>query len=333
MKSSLSPAPRSALHQLRAAITGSVLSAADLPYESARRIWNGAVDNHPAFIARCAGVEDLQAAVRIAREHGLPLSVRGGGHDWAGRSVREGALVVDLSGMRRVTIDAAARVAHVEGGATIGDLVAAARPHGLATATGTVKVVGMAGLTLAGGYGPLNGRCGLALDNLLGADVILADGRRITASAEENDDLYWALRGGGGNFGIVASLRYRLHPIESVVAGFALYPLSDASAVLDGYRELIGSAPDELTLMTGAVGGPDGQPALFLFPSWSGDRATGEKLLARLGKIGSPLSIQIAAMAYEEALGMFDAVVVNGRHYALRTRWLAQLSEGAAAVL
>jgi FAD/FMN-containing dehydrogenase len=326
------PAPRSAIRQLRALMTGTALSEEDPPYEASRRIWNGAVDRRPAIIARCLTVEDVQAAVGVAREHGLAVSVRGGGHDWAGRSLREGGLVVDLSGMRRVAIDPGGRTATIQGGATIGDLVAAARPHGLALSTGTVKAVGMAGLTLAGGYGPLNGRCGLALDNLLGADVVLADGQRATANGEENVDLYWALRGGGGNFGIATCLHYRLHPIDSVIAGFAIFPLNNGAAVLHGYRHLIASASDELTLQAGVLGSPDG-PMLFLFPTWSGDRTIGEKFLARLKQLGSPLSARIRPMAYEDALGMFDAFIVNGRHWALKTRSLSELSEDAAAVL
>jgi FAD/FMN-containing dehydrogenase len=221
----------------------------------------------------------------------------------------------------------------VEGGATAGDLLAAARSSGLAPVTGTVKSVGMAGLTLAGGYGPLNGKCGLALDNLLGAEVVLADGRRVTADGRENADLYWALRGGGGNFGVVTSLRYRLHPMGSVLCGLVLFSASDALGVLRGYRELVASAPDELTMMTGFLPGPDGQPMLFLFPTWSGDRAGGEAVVSMLNDLGTPLSSKVGAMAYEDVLGMFDAQVVNGRHYELQTRWIAEMTDDTAAML
>src|SRR5262249_23073738 len=206
-----------ALQQLRTAMCGPGFSSEDEGYQSAREIWNRAIPNQPAIIACCVSVADVQAAVAVAAHHGLPLSVKAGGHDWAGRSLRHGGVVVDLSRMRSVTVDPLTRAATIEGGATIGDLARACRPHGLVPVTGTVRTVGMAGLTLAGGYGPLAGRCGLVLDNLLAAEVILADGRRVIADALTNPDLFWALRGGGGNFGVVTRLRYRLHPFEQVV--------------------------------------------------------------------------------------------------------------------
>src|SRR5262249_35924897 len=170
------------------------------------------------------------------------------------------------------------RAATIEGGATIGDLVRACRPHGLAPVTGTVRTVGMSGLTLAGGYGPLAGRCGLVLDNLLAAEVVLADGQRVIADVLTNAELFWALAGGGGNFGVVPRLRYRLYPFERVVAGLAVFPIRDARVVLRGYRELLASAPDELTIQMGVLATPAG-PGVFLFPTWCGERAGGEKLL------------------------------------------------------
>ena len=330
---SMHPTAASAAHRLRSTMSGSVLVPTDAPYESARQLWNGAVDRRPALIARCRNATDVQAAVVAAREHNLTLSVRGGGHDWEGRSLRDGGLVVDLTAMRRVTVDVETRTAVVEGGATAGDLVAAARSSGLAPVTGTVKAVGMAGLTLAGGYGPLNGKYGLALDNLLGAEVVLANGLRIRADANENGDLYWALRGGGGNFGVVTSLRYRLHPIGSVLCGLMLFPASEALRVLRGYQELIAAAPDELTIMTGFLPGPDRQPMLFVFPTWSGDRAGGDAVVSKLNELGTPLSIKIGPMAYEDVLSMFEAQVVNGRHHELQTRWVAELTEDTAALL
>jgi FAD/FMN-containing dehydrogenase len=188
-----------------------------------------------------------QVAVVVARQHHLPLSVCGGGHDWAGRSLRHGGLVIDLSRMRRVAVDPQLRVATVQGGATAGDVIVAAQPHGLSAATGTTGGVGMAGLTLGGGYGPLNGRFGLALDNLLSAEVVLADGSRLTANPKYEPELYWALRGGGGNFGVVTSLRVRLHPDPELLAGFIIYPWSQAADVWKGLNDLLADGPDELT--------------------------------------------------------------------------------------
>src|SRR6516164_539906 len=327
----LSP-PAAAAHRLRSSLHGTVLAAADAPYDAARQIWNGAVGHRPALIARCADDQDITAAVRAAREHGLPLSVRGGGHDWAGRALRDGGVMIDLSAMRGVTVDPAARTAVAQGGATAGDVAAAAAGYGLAPVTGTVKAVGMTGLTLAGGYGPLCGRHGLALDNLLGADVTLASGRRVTASDTGDADLYWALRGGGGTFGVVTAARYRLHPLPQVLAGLILFPLGQAGGVLRGYAEIAAAAPDELTVMTGFLNA-GGQMLLFLFPAWSGDPALGQGAIAALQRLGTPVMTQVAPMPYSGVLGMFDASVVNGRHYALATRWLPALTDDAIAVL
>ena len=205
--------------------------------------------------------------VRWARSHGLALSVRGGGHDLAGRALREGGVVIDCSQMRAVTIDPAARTAYAQGGATIGDLIGASREHGLATTTGTISSVGMAGLTLGGGYGPLMGAYGLVADTLLSAQVVTAEGQLVTANATEHADLFWGLRGGGGNFGVVVSLEYRLHPLTTVLAGLLLYPLDQARAVLRFYDEFITTAPDALTIQHGFIQMPDGMPVLFLSPT------------------------------------------------------------------
>jgi len=303
----LSP-PAAAARRLRSSLRGTVVAAADAPYDTARQIWNGAVGHRPALIVRCADDQDVAAAIRAAREHGLPLSVRGGGHDWAGRALRDGGVVLDLSAMRAVTVDPATRTAVAQGGATAGDVVAAAAGYGLAPVTGTVKSVGMAGLTLAGGYGPLCGRHGLALDNLLGADVILADRRHVTASDTGDADLYWALRGGGATFGVVTAARYRLHPLPSVLAGLILFPLDQAGGVLRGYAEIAAAAPDELTIMTGFLNA-GGQMLLFLFPAWSGDPARGQDAIAALQRLGTPVMSQVAPMPYAGVLGMFDASV------------------------
>ena len=328
----LFPPAAAAAQQLRATMRGTVVATTDAPYDAARQVWNGAVSHRPALIARCADDQDIIAAIRAAREHGLPLSVRGGGHDWAGRALRDGGLVLDLSAMRGVTVDQETRTAVAQGGATAGDVVAAAATCGLAPVTGTVKAVGMAGLTLAGGYGPLCGQHGLALDNLLGADVVLADGRRVTASDTGDADLYWALRGGGGTFGAVTAARYRLHPLPPVLAGLILFPLAQAGAVLRGYAEIAAAAPDELTVMTGFLYA-GGQMLLFLFPAWSGDPARGQDAIAALQRLGTPVMTQVAPMPYAGVLGMFDASVVNGRHHALATRWLPALTNEVAAML
>ena len=315
-----------AARDLRAVMRGKVVLEGEDTYQSVRQIWNRAVDYQPALFALCETLADVQAAVRSARAHNISLSVRGGGHDWAGRALRQGGLVIDLTRMRHVEVDAAARLATVAGGATGTDVSAAAAPYGLAAVTANVGAVGVAGFLLAGGYGPLTTRFGLGIDNLLGAELVLADGRAVWADASQNRDLFWAIRGGGGNFGVVTSMRIRLHPISEILAGVILFPWSEAQSVLRGYADIMASAPDELSMLAGALPGPDGSLVMFLGPIWSGDREEGEKINARLQGLGTPILTQIAPTSYSNLLGIYDAQVVNGRHYALQTRWLADLT-------
>jgi FAD/FMN-containing dehydrogenase len=315
-----------AAQALRVVMPGKVALPGEDSYLQARQIYNGAVEYQPALFALCETVADVQAAVRVAREHNLGLSVRGGGHDWAGRSLRDRGLVIDLSKMRRVEVDVKAQVATAEGGATAGDLVAAAAPHNLVGVTGTASGVGMAGLTLGGGYGPLTPQFGLALDNLLGAEIVLGDGRKVNADAFENAELYWALRGGGGNFGVVTSMRIRLHPLRELLAGIILFPWSEAKSVLHGYADIAASAGDEFAVITNILSGPDGDPVVLLAPIWTGDQAPGKQAIAELQRLGSPILAKIGPMTYSDLLRTFDANFVNGRHYELQTRWLPKLT-------
>jgi FAD/FMN-containing dehydrogenase len=302
-------------------------------YDEARAIWNGAVDQRPAVIVRAETPAEVQAAVQIARRYHLPVSVRGGGHDWAGRAIRPDGLVIDLTGMRQVTVDPAGRVAIAAGGATARDVVTASAPYGLAAATGTVGAVGMAGLTLAGGYGPLNGRFGLALDNLLGAELVLADGTLLTTDATNEPELYWAIRGGGGNFGVVTAMTIRLHPVHQVLAGFIFYPWPQAADVWSRLDALLAAGPDGLTVQSGVLPAPNGGPALLVSPCWSGDPAEGEKVIADVQELGTPVMSQVAAMTYADVLSLFDAYVVNGDHYAIRTRSVAAFTADVIAAL
>jgi FAD/FMN-containing dehydrogenase len=302
-------------------------------YEQGRRIWNGAIDHAPALIVRPHTRVEAQAVVVAARHHQLPLSVRGGGHDWAGRALRHEGLVIDLSDMKHVIVDPDNRVATVQGGASAGDVIGAAQVHGLSAATGTVGAVGMAGLTLGGGYGPLIGGCGLALDNLVGAEVVLPDGRFVTATESETPELFWALRGGGGNFGVVTSLSVRLHPVADVLAGLIVYPWSDALRVWAQLDEILVDGPDELTVQTGMLPGPDGSPTVFLSPVWCGDLSTGESVIAPLRLLSTPLVAQVAATSYAGLLRQFDAYVVHGRHYAGRTRNVSRFTPEVIAAL
>jgi FAD/FMN-containing dehydrogenase len=323
-----------AAQQLRAEMQGRVVLRGDDDYAQTRQIWNGAVEHQPALIAVCETPADVQAAVRTARQHDLPLSVRGGGHDWAGRALRHNGLVIDMSHMRRIDVDPVTSVATIEGGATGIDVTSVTVPYGLVASTGNCGAVGMVGLTTGGGYGPLTPRYGLALDNLLAAEVVLADGRLVHCDDHNNPDLFWAIRGGGGNFGVITSMRVRLHPIRQVLAGLMLFPWSQAESVLRGYAESIANAPDELSISTGVLPGPDGSPLAFLAPMWSGDgEQGGEELIAKLRHAGTPVLDKIGRITYLDWLNMFAAAAPVGRHYAAKNRSLAQLTPAIISAL
>jgi hypothetical protein len=319
-------AAAAAARELRQIMTGTVVLPQDGDYDHYRKVWNGAVDKRPALFAVCKTPQDVEAAVRVAREHQLPLAVRSGGHDWAGRSLREDGLVIDLTEMRDVAIDVRNRVATCQGGARGLDLVDAAAPHELVGMTGSCGTVGLAGLYLGGGYGPLSPKYGLAADNLLGADVVLSNGRSLTVSSAENPELLWALRGGGGNFGVVTSLTVRLYPAAPLLAGMILFPLSEAATVLRGYAAVMAQPQEELVLAAGVLCTPDGTPTVFLSPVWSGDLAHGEQVIRELRGLGTPLMEQIGPMSCGDLLRMYDSHVVKGRHYDVQSRWLTELT-------
>jgi FAD/FMN-containing dehydrogenase len=282
---------------------------------------------------RCATAEDVVQSVRWARAHGLALSVRSGGHDYAGRALCDNGVVIDCSAMRAVTIDPEARTARIQAGVSAGNLITAAQPYGLATTTGTVSTVGLSGLTLGGGYGPLMGKYGLVTDNLLSAQVVTADGHLVTASATKHADLFWGLRGGGGNFGVVVAMEYRLHPVTTVLSGLLLYPMEQASAVLRHYDEFISKAPDELVIQAGFLTMPDGRLVLFLSPTYCGPLTMGEQVLTSLRTFGSPLADQIQPIAYDALIHTLDAFFPKGRHYCIQTRSLVGLRAETIAVL
>jgi FAD/FMN-containing dehydrogenase len=325
--------PAADFHELAAQLAGQLVLPGDAAYEQVRALWNGGVQSRPAAIVRCATTDDVVHSVRWARAHGRALSARSGGHDYAGRALSDDGVTIDCSAMRAVTIDPAARTARVQGGASAGDLIDAAQPYGLATTTGTFATVGLAGLTLGGGYGPLMGKYGLVTDNLLSAQVVTADGQLVTASATEHADLFWGLRGGGGNFGVVVALEYRLHPITTVLSGLLLYPLEQASAVLRHYGDFISTAPDELVVQAGFLTLPDSTLVLFLSPTYCGSLATGEQVLTALRTFGTPLADQVQPSAYGALLHTLDAAFPKGRHYFLQTQSLVGLRTETIAIL
>jgi FAD/FMN-containing dehydrogenase len=314
--------------ELRAAISGCVAVPGHELYDEGSRVWSGAVRSRPAIVAFCKQPEDVQAAVRAARRHGLPLSVRGGGHDWAGRALCDDGLVIDLTGMRDVAVDPQALVATVAGGARVKDVAAAAGAHGLVAALGVCGTVGVASLTLGGGYGPFSGAYGLAADNLLGAEIVLADGRRVTTGPDAEPELFWALRGGGGNFGVVTSMRVRLHPAPDMLAGLMIYNWNEAAAVLRRYAAFAATAPDEFGSYAGLLSGPDGKPVVVVVPVWNGDQSRGERVMEDVRAFGTPQSGQVGPATYSDLLAQFDAGVPDGC-WEIRTRWLPALTAGA----
>jgi hypothetical protein len=295
------------VHGFKSRVRGPLLRPGDAGYDAARKLYNGMINRHPALIVRCAGVADVLAAVDFARAHDLLVAVRGGGHSVAGFSMCDGGLVVDLAAMRSVRVDPVRRTARAEGGTTWADFDHETQAFGLASTGGIAPTTGIAGLTLGGGIGYLNRKHGLACDNLISADVVLADGRLLTASATENSDLFWALRGGGGNFGVVTSFEYQLHPVGPVLAGVVLWPLEQATEVLRFYREFSLAAPDELRLDAILGTSPIG-PSVAIITCWCGPLEEGERVLGPLRAFGPPAVDTIAAVPYKTIQALLESM-------------------------
>jgi FAD/FMN-containing dehydrogenase len=257
-----------AVEALRASLRGPLLRAGDAGYGAARTIWNGMIDRRPALIARCAGAADVIAVVQFAREHDLLVSTRGGGHNIAGKAVCDGGLMIDLSRMKSIRVDPVARTVRAEPGVLGGEFDRETQAFGLATPVGTVSTTGIAGLTLGGGQSWLGSKYGLSIDNLLSVDIVTSDGVLYTASATQHEDLFWAIRGAGHNFGVVTSFEYRLHLVGPVLGGMVLHPFERATEVLRFYREFTASQPDELETWAGILTGPDGNLLVALVPCY-----------------------------------------------------------------
>jgi len=315
---------------LQPAIQGKAFPPLHHGYSEPRFPLNSA-ENHlpedllPTVIARCETRQDIQLAIRTARAHGLAISVRGAEQDWIGRVLKRGGMIIDLSAMRDVAVDPATRVAVVAGGATVNDVVAAAAAYGLTPITGNSGMVGFAGVTLAGGYGPLLGRYGLAADNLIEAEIVLKNGQHVVANAGRNADLFWALRGGAGDFGVTTSLRVRLHALPSLLSGMIVYCWSDADLVLRGYSEIAASAPECLTISAGIVSRADGNPLLFTAPTWCGKSEEGARVLEALHSFGSPKASNVGPVSYADLLAMYDRHLAGGSRSSKRSRRLPRL--------
>jgi len=319
--------PGAAIEALAAGLRGEVLLASSPEYDQTRRLWNAAFDKKPAIIARCTGAADVRQAVNFAREHRLLTAVRAGGHSYSGKSSCDGGLMIDLQPMQGVRVDAETKRAYVEAGSLLGLLDHECAAYGLATTAGTVSHTGAAGLTLGGGLGRLGRRSGLACDNAVSFDLVTAAGRFVRANDRENADLYWGLRGGGGNFGVVTSIEYRLHDMDPVIlGGSVVWPLEQARDVLRFYRDLAVDAPEVVNLDPVLFTGPNG-PAIEIEACWSGDRSRGEAWLTKLRAFGKPMRDDIAAMPYVALQSGSDELLAPGGYYYLKSGMLTELKD------
>lgn len=318
----------SVLSAFRAQLVGGAVAPGESGYDEARSVWNGMIDKRPALIARCANTADVVAAVTFARTHGLGVAVRGGGHSAAGLAVADGALVIDLTGMRQVNVDPAARVARAQGGTTWGDFDRATTAHGLAATGGAISTTGIGGLTLGGGIGWLMRSRGLACDNLIAAEVVTADGSIVRTSESENPELLWGLRGGGGNFGVVTEFTFRLHPIGQVLAGMLIHPVERAPEALRAYREYTANAPDAATAFAGLMTAPDGMRIFAIIVAYSGDDlAEGERVLAPLRSFGPPVADMVQPMPYTALQTMLDEGFPSGLPVYWRSHFLKAIPD------
>ena len=328
---------RAALNELTASFRGELIDPGSAGYDEHRKVWNGSIDRHPALIARCSGTDDVIAAIRFARESGVPLAVRGGGHSFPGLSVCDGGIVVDMGGLNAVSVDPEARTATAQAGALLGQLDTATQAHGLAAPAGIVTHTGLAGLTLGGGIGWLQRKFGLTIDQLLSVEMVTAGGEVVRASADENADLFWGLRGGGGNFGVVTQFKFRLNPLgPQVLAGPVFWLMEESPRLLRFYREWIAEAPDDL--MTIVIHRK--APALDYIPAelhgklvvgvvccYAGPVEEGERVVRPLRDFGSPVLDLCAPKPYLEHQGMFDASYPHGRWYYMRACDIAELTD------
>ncbi len=315
---------------LAAEFTGTLLRPGDSGYDEARRIHNGLIDKRPAVIARCRGAADVARAIGLAREVGLEISIRGGGHNVAGRACTEGGLMIDLAEMRAVTVDPERRTARAEGGANWNELNAATAEHGLAVTGGAISTTGIAGLTLGGGLGWLMGLYGLAADNLVSVELVTADGNVLIVTPESEPDLFWALRGGGGNFGVATTFEYRLHEVAMVTGGLVAHPFAAAGDMLRFYREFTRSVPDELTVFAGLVHAPDGSgmklAAMVVCHAGSPEQA--EEDLAPLLEFGPPAMTQVGPMPYPVMNTLLDDAFPRGALNYWKSSFLRSLDDG-----
>jgi FAD/FMN-containing dehydrogenase len=319
-----------AIEKFQANLRGEVLRPGQDGYDTARKVFNAMIDKRPGLIVRCSGAADVIQCVNFAREQELPVSVRGGGHSVAGKAVCEGGLMIDFSRMKGIRVDPARRTAQAQAGLTGGEFDRETQAFGLATTLGIVSTTGIAGLTLGGGKGWLHGKYGMACDNLLSADVVTADGRLLTASATENEDLFWGLRGGGGNFGVVTSFKYRLYAVGPVLGGVVLYPIEKATEVLRLYRDCTTNPPDEFRADAALLTAPDGNFVAGIAACYCGSLREGDEVVKPLRQFGPPLADLLRPTPYVEQQKLLDAFFPFGKHHHYwKTTFLRELSDDA----
>jgi FAD/FMN-containing dehydrogenase len=326
------------IEELRRNLKGEVLLPNDDAYENARKIWNATIDKHPGVIIRCSTTSDVVHAVKLARDSGIMLAIRGGGHNIAGNALCDDGIVIDLSRMKGASVDPGARSVTIEGGATLADLDAATQSHGLATPVGINSTTGIAGLTLGGGFGWLSRKYGMTVDNLLSVEVVTAAGEVVHASAVEHADLFWALRGGGGNFGVVTRFEFRLHPVgPDVLSGLIVYPLSESKSVLQQYRDFVAQAPDDLSVWAVLRQAPPlpflpndvhGMGIVVLALLYAGDPKQGEPLIEPLRRFGSPVGEHVGVQPYTAWQQAFDPLLTAGARNYWKSHNLLTLDDG-----
>jgi len=323
------PLDESRVEKLRAAFRGDIVRPGEAQYDAARAIWNAGAAKRPGMIARCAGVADVAAAVAFGRDNDLLTSIRGGGHNVGGRALCDDGLVIDLTRMRSVFVDPSARSVRVEGGARLGDVDRDTHLFGLAVPLGIASQTGVAGLALGGGVGWLIRKYGMSIDNLLSCEVVTAAGKPVTANAQENADLFWALRGGGGNFGVVTSFKFQAHPVHTVIGGMLVHPRTAALDVLRFFRDFMLTAPDELTAYAALLHTPDGAPVVAVIPCYCGDLAEGQRVLAPLRRFGAPVMDALQPMPFPVQQSMLDAAFPDGNHNYWKSSMHRDLSDEA----
>ena len=317
----------SVVTDFKASLQGRLLCPGDAGYDDARRIWNGMIDRRPALIARCRGVADIINSVNFARTHELLVAVRGGGHNVAGNATCDGGLTIDLSEMRSIWVDPVHRTARAEAGATWGDFDRETQAFGLATPGGQISTTGVSGLTLGGGWGHLARRYGLVSDNLISADIVTANGSFLTSSKTQHAELFWGLRGGGGNFGVVTSLEYQLHPVRPVMAGLVAYPMAQAKEALRLFRDLTAAAPDELASDIVLITMPDGTPVVGMVVCYTGPSEDGERLLRPLKTFTPIVMDALGPISYIAAQRLVDGFYPKGLQNYWKSSFLGEISD------